>query len=96
MADQPDSAWPALLDEMEADLHRSFDPEESLPWTPPADAGPLPEHLFDRARRVYDAQQRAIAALTDEQASVARHLSALRTVPSTAASGRSVYLDVVG
>lgn len=81
---------------MEAELARDLDSEESLSWTPPDDTDPLPAHLFDRARRVFDAQQRAIAVLTDEQASVARHLSALRTVPSAAASGRSVYLDVVG
>ncbi|MET0934141.1 MAG: hypothetical protein ABWX56_10530 [Mycetocola sp.] len=96
MADQPDSIWAALLDEMESDLARNLDPEQSNAWVPPADAGPLPPHLFDRARRVFDAQQRAIAVLTGEQASVARHLAALRTVPSPAASGRSVYLDVVG
>jgi hypothetical protein len=96
LADQPDSLWPALLDEMEAELARDLDPGQSVTWAPPADAGPIPAHLFDRARLVIDAQQRAIAELTGEQESVARHLAALRTVPSGAASGRSVYLDVVG
>ncbi|WP_411720325.1 hypothetical protein [Mycetocola sp.] len=96
MADQPNSIWPALLDEMEADLARNLGFGQSNAWSPPAGAGPLPAHLFGRARRVVDAQQRAIAVLTEEQASVARHLAALRTVPSPGASGQSVYLDVVG
>jgi hypothetical protein len=96
LADHPDSAWSALLDEMEADLTRNFDPEHSGAWVPPAQAGDLPPHLFDRARRVFDAQQRAIAVLTEERATVARHLAALRTVPSTGPADQSVYLDVLG
>jgi hypothetical protein len=99
LADQTASIWPELLDAMEADLLRNVDPEESeeaATWSAPADAGPLPPHLLDRARRIVDAQQTAIAVLAEEQASVARHLAALRTVPSPVTAGRSVYLDVVG
>lgn len=92
MADEPDSSWSLLLDEMEADLHQDI--ERIHPWTAPDRADPIPPHLLDRARRIVEAQQTAIAVLADEQSSVARHLGALRTVP-TPYSG-SVYLDVVG
>jgi hypothetical protein len=80
---------------MEADLTGNPDPGQSGAWSAPAGAGPLPPHLFDRAKRVLDAQQRAIALLTEEQASVGRHLAALKTVPSASAATPSIYLDVV-
>ncbi|MET0859809.1 MAG: hypothetical protein ABW091_02150 [Microbacterium sp.] len=96
MADHPESAWTAILDGMEADLTRKVDLTQSGAWSPPANAGPLPEHLADRARQIVDAQQRAIASLADDHKSVGRHLAALRTVPSTLPEGQSVYLDVIG
>ena len=96
MAEHPDSAWSAILDGMQADLEREIDLAKTGSWSPPANAGPLPAHLADRASRLVDAQQRAIASLVDDHKSVGRHLAALRTVPSTLPAGQSVYLDVVG
>lgn len=77
---------------MEADLEKGA--ERTRPWSAPELVDPLPPHLLDRARRVVEAQQNTIAVLAGEQSSVARHLGALRTVP-TPHSG-SVYLDVIG
>jgi hypothetical protein len=96
LADRPSAEWPTILDEMEADLARALDPGTADGWVPPADAGSIPPHLFERAERVLGAQQRAIARLTSEQEGVAQHLAALRTVPPAGATGQSVYLDVVG
>jgi hypothetical protein len=81
---------------MEADLARGLDPGTAHGWAPPSDAGSIPPSLFERARSVLGAQQRAIARLTSEQEAVAQHLAALQTVPPAGATGQSVYLDVVG
>ena len=96
MAEHVDSSWAAILDRMEADLAGGIELEQANTWVTPSNPGALPEQLVDRARDLVEAQQRAIAALTDEKTTLGRHLTALRTVPSAQPTGQSVYLDVVG
>ena len=96
MAETADEIWLATLDEMEAELGRNTNDETTSSWSAPTNAGPLPEHLVERAQHILDAQQRRITRLTDERASVRQHLAALDIVPSAQPTGQSVYLDVTG
>jgi hypothetical protein len=55
--------------------------------------GPLPFDLGHRARRLLSEQERAISRLAARQGEVARHLAALRTIPSAADTATPAYLD---
>lgn len=88
---------------MEADLasatSRDQDPGQGQtqePWAEPADLGPLPARLADRADRILRAQHQALIALEHAKEDVAKHLAALDAVPSVRPSLQSVYLDVEG
>ena len=70
--------------------------ESTTPWSPPAELGPMPPELHDRARRLIGTQRAAISRLAEEQRAVGRHLAALRTVPVVTDATQSVYLDVTG
>jgi hypothetical protein len=65
-------------------------------WSPPAGIGPLPADLADRAARLLNAQLDAQTRLQEERGSVARHLSAVRSVDPARPARDSVYLDVLG
>lgn len=64
------------------------------PWTPPANLGPIPEELVERARDVEAAQRAAVEHLEAAKATTARHLAAVQSVPEGRTSGRAVFLDV--
>ncbi len=65
------------------------------PWALPTGLGPLPDHLADRARALGVAQERTALRLVGIRATAARHLAALRAVP-TAPEHSPIYLDVKG
>lgn len=86
------SAWLTVLDRFEraldaadAQLDDGFDP-------PP---GPVPDELRERAEAVLARQKMMLDSLALSRAHVARELSALRRVPTTA-SDAPAYLDVEG
>ena len=64
------------------------------PWNPPANLGPVPEELVERARDVEAAQRAAVEHLEAAMATTARHLVAVQSVPEGRTSGRAVFLDV--
>jgi len=65
-------------------------------WTPPANLGPLPGELLERARIVEAAQQAAVERLEEAKALTARHLTAVQSIPEGRTSGKPVFLDVTG
>jgi hypothetical protein len=67
-----------------------------IPWTPPANLGPVPDELVERARDVEAAQRAAVEHLEAAKATTARHLIAVQSVPEGRTSGRAVFLDVIG
>ena len=94
----PDAAlerWNALLDELAREITNAG-AHEGGPWRPPADLGPLPAELIERAQELAVAQQNAIAALEHEQTSTRRHLTALRAQPQQRNETGPVYLDASG
>lgn len=100
---EADARWEEFLDRIEADvaLAAAGLDDPSIPvhvelWIPPADLGPMPESLQERALTVLAAQQNIRERLQGARASAARQLGALKSVPESAGTGRSVYLDVTG
>jgi hypothetical protein len=103
-------AWLAVLDELQRGLAMAAHPAGGwadlsqerastapvAPWSPPAGLGPLPADLADRAARLLSAQLDARSRLQEERGSVARHLSAVRSVDPARPARDSVYLDVLG
>lgn len=80
----PLAEWTAILDDLEASIALSFageDPE----WMAPADPGPIPSELHERALRVLDAQREAELLLAEQRVTVGRHLGAVNAVPVQAA-----------
>jgi hypothetical protein len=88
--------WGALLDALDRSLAGDDAPDAPTVWRPPAGLGPLPRELRGRAEALLAAQVKSIAALEFEQNSTARHLAALRTVPSGRDDTRPIYLDTNG
>jgi hypothetical protein len=94
-ADQA-AAWASILDRFEADIAVAVSGGTPESWTPPADAGPVPPELAERAARVLDAQQETRSILTRSRADAAAHRDALDSVPDAGDSGHALYLDVRG
>ncbi|MFE4197565.1 hypothetical protein ACFRJ9_17005 [Paenarthrobacter sp. NPDC056912] len=88
--------WSAILDSFELDIALAVSGGAVRPWSPPADAGPLPAALEERARRVLDAQTDAMATLARLKHDAGTQLGAIDSVPSGAASDRPLLLDVRG
>jgi hypothetical protein len=87
--------WTSLLEELERDLANGG-AREGTPWRPPADLGPIPAELLERARKLATAQQHAMAALEEEKDSTRRHLGALRALPQQRGETGPLYLDASG
>jgi hypothetical protein len=94
-ADQA-AAWSVILDRFEADIALAVSGGTPGSWTPPADVGPVPPELLERAARVLDAQQETRAILTRSRDDAAAHRDALDSVPDSGHSGHALYLDVRG
>lgn len=88
--------WSEILDRLEACIAEAFASGEPAPWNPPDQAGPLPEELADRARRVLDAQLESMTMLRKVRNDALAHLDALSTVPDTQSTARPLFLDVHG
>jgi len=88
-------SWPEVMAALEAANADALDATTRSAWSPPVGLGVLPEELLVRAERLLAAQRVSIAELADAQRSTARHLAAVRTVP-TRGDDQSVYLDVRG
>ncbi len=79
----------------EEDLARANGADPSSDWVAPANLGPLPADLIDRATRLLSAQRERMAALDSSRRSAGRHLAAVRSI-ATPPTDQSVYLDVTG
>lgn len=88
------AGWEAVLDRLEADIHLAF-AGESSGWAPPADLGPIPAELTDRALQILSARHEAELMLAEKQSTVARHLNAVDSIPDSKARPRQL-LDVQG
>ncbi|MDQ1624073.1 MAG: hypothetical protein QOH19_2491 [Actinomycetota bacterium] len=96
MSADPVTVWREILDGFEADIALAVSGGSPEPWNPPADAGPVPAELAERALRVADAQRETAAILARTKADAAAHLEALDAVPGSRASGHALLLDVRG
>lgn len=92
--------WSRILAEMEGAVALANaeptvlpDAAEAASLSLTAHLGQLPSALADRARLLLAEQQRTIARLTARQREVARHLAALRSIPTASATGTPSYLD---
>lgn len=88
--------WSEILDRLEDRIAEAFAGGEPTRWHPPAEAGPLPEELVDRARRVLDAQLESMTMLRKVRNDALAHLDAISTVPDTQSAARPLFLDVQG
>ncbi|WP_417564405.1 hypothetical protein [Microbacterium sp.] len=73
-----DTAWEELLDRFEQDLD---DATTIRRWTRPDQ--PLPEHLTERAQRVWQRQQEQLHRMSAVRDDLHRQLVALRRIPPT-------------
>ena len=92
--------WDEALGELEARLgglaaHSAGDSPRGV-WRAPSVVGPIPADLVDRARALLAAQHGVADDLRAALADTARHLAALKSIPSRVPRGTSVYLDVTG
>jgi hypothetical protein len=92
----PFQGWSEVLDRLEADIALAVSGGEPETWIPPAETGPLPVELADRARRVLDAQLESMTMLSKVRHDALAHLDALSTVPDPQISARPLFLDVQG
>jgi hypothetical protein len=92
----PVQEWSDILDRLELNIAMAVSGGEPEPWNPPAEAGPLPEELAGRARRILDAQLESMAMLGKARNGARAHLDALSTVPDGQGSLRPLFLDVQG
>jgi hypothetical protein len=76
------TGWPALLDAIDEGL--TSRPPVLVDFAP-ADYGPLPDSLADRATRTLRRMSEVAAALKCEQTELARELAALSTARASAA-----------
>lgn len=86
--------WETVLDRLETDIHLAFAGEDSG-WAPPADLGPIPPELIDRALQLLSARHETELMLAEKQSTVARHLNAVDSIPDSKARPRQL-LDVQG
>ena len=96
MSADPTTVWREILDRFEADIGLAVSGGTPESWTPPADVGPVPPELAERALRVADAQRETAAILAKTKADAAAHLEALDAVPGSRSSGHALLLDVRG
>ncbi|MBU4337492.1 MAG: hypothetical protein KJ548_13100 [Actinobacteria bacterium] len=102
-----DSAWTSALESLELDVavaERVLD-NNHLPsvaevaalaaWRPPADLGPLPASLADRARALLERQLATAAAIGRAMTMNRRQLAALTALRPVQAA-RPVFLDLEG
>jgi len=104
------STWVGILEAMEDELERSSarSLKESMSgahaaptretggdFVLPANPGPIPEELVERAQVILEAQQQAIERVEAARRTTARHLATTRSI-SPQRGNRAVYLDISG
>ncbi len=96
-----DDAWADALAAMEIDVSEAeamiavdhiFEAEVRDPWTPPANLGPLPAHLVERARTLLARQLHVSAQLANAARNSRKHDRAVATMQLTTPAP-PVYLD---
>ena len=98
--------WEAVLDELEADIHRTqellvspgptnADLMRTAQWVPPTDLGPLPETLRSRAEAVVNQQRTLTATLNETLVTTRAHLRVADTLRRRNAP-QAVYIDTLG
>lgn len=99
-AGTPTEAWARALDALEAQivvgrqLTEGRSPAVPEPWSAPADLGPLPAELLERAGELHARQQALLADLPESIARVRRQLSVTKKVSdATTSARRPVYID---
>ncbi len=86
---QPDhKTWPQILDEFERSLEWHEEqlalvdadtvPGWSNPWSPPDDAGPVPNHLRSRAEHLLERSANLESSLSEKMATVSPSGSAIQ------------------
>ncbi len=93
--------WQNSLDALEDEAGAALGLSERAPsavdgiagWAPPADLGPLPQVLLDRARSLAALQERAVTMLTDSRAVVEQEMAELARPRRHV---QPVYMDVTG
>ena len=88
--------WTRILDRFESDIAVAVSGGVLEPWQPPLDAGPIPDGLAERARRVLDAQLESMTVLGKLRLDVIAHVEAVNAVPDSRSSARPLFLDVQG
>ena len=105
-ADLMTARWEEVLDELEADIHRTHellvgpgpaaaDLMHAAQWVPPTDLGPLPETLRSRAEAVANQQRTLTEALNETLATTRAHLRVADTLRRRNAP-QAVYIDTLG
>ncbi|WP_349903472.1 hypothetical protein [Parafrigoribacterium humi] len=104
------STWAKILDAMEDQLERSSARslkesmsgahvaparETSGSFVLPANPGPIPAELVERAQVILEAQEQAIERVEAARRTTARHLATTRSM-SPRRGDRAVYLDISG
>lgn len=102
MPDLTRSEWVAVLDTLERGIATAANAQHddavdaARGWHPPADPGPLPPDLVDRARRIQAAQLSIAAQLRSAIRENRQHHALLGAVNASTARPGAVYLDVAG
>ncbi|MCC3273703.1 hypothetical protein MUK71_02300 [Arthrobacter zhangbolii] len=94
--------WETVLTQLEDNLEAFLEGQSlaeqanelAAEWEPPAELGPLPEALTQRARLLAKAQARAYAQLRNESRTNRKQSMLIRSVPGPSSS--AVYLEVDG
>lgn len=83
--------WDSILEELENSL--VAEASGITEWVPPRVEEPLPEALFERARKLAEDQSEAIEKLRTAMAEIGQELS---TLSPAMQSAPALYLDVMG
>lgn len=94
-------SWESVLDGLEAavivgeqTVLTGATLTDLTPWEPPADLGPIPAELRDRARELAERQQSVLADLPAAMAKVQRQLDLTHRITEATAERRpAVYID---
>jgi hypothetical protein len=98
------AAWAQALDDLELDVLRAEQllravhgageqPDAPRPWDPPANLGPLPETMLERAQQVHARQLEVTTQLAAAAVRSRRDLDLARRIEGTPAPSRPLFVD---
>ncbi|MBG6190478.1 hypothetical protein IWX64_001418 [Arthrobacter sp. CAN_A212] len=102
MPDLTHGQWVAVLDTLERGIATAANAQHddvvdaSPGWHPPADPGPLPSDLVERALHIQAAQRSIAGQLRSAVRDNRQHHALLGAVNASTARPGAVYLDVAG